>query len=43
LDKIGNEEIDLIATHPPYASIISYTKKSRMETQDELSKITSVE
>jgi DNA modification methylase len=43
LDKIGNEEIDLIATHPPYASIISYTKKSGTETEDDLSKITSVE
>ncbi len=26
LDRIGDEQIDLIATHPPYASIISYTK-----------------
>jgi len=26
LDKIENESIDLIATHPPYASIVPYTK-----------------
>jgi len=25
LDKIGDESIDLIATHPPYANIIRYT------------------
>jgi len=25
LDKIGDESIDLIATHPPYANIIKYT------------------
>uniref|UniRef100_A0A7V4KBC2 Methyltransferase n=1 Tax=Fervidobacterium pennivorans TaxID=93466 RepID=A0A7V4KBC2_FERPE len=43
LDKIGDEEVDLIATHPPYASIISYTKKSKMQTQDDLSKISSIE
>ena len=26
LDKIEDESIDLVATHPPYASIISYTE-----------------
>lgn len=31
LDKISNESIDLIATHPPYAGIISYTMKNRVE------------
>ncbi len=29
LDVIADENIDLIATHPPYASIISYTKKNK--------------
>ncbi len=29
LDKVGDESIDLIVTHPPYASIISYTKKKQ--------------
>jgi DNA modification methylase len=29
LDKIEDESIDLIATHPPYASIISYTKSKK--------------
>jgi len=43
LDKIKDEEIDLIATHPPYANIISYTKKSKPENQGDLSKITSIE
>jgi len=28
LDKIGDESIDLIATHPPYASIIPYSKET---------------
>ncbi len=27
LDKIEDESIDLVATHPPYANIIPYTKK----------------
>jgi len=27
LDKISDESIDLVAFHPPYAGIISYTKK----------------
>lgn len=31
LDKIEDESIDLIATHPPYANIILYTKKSRSD------------
>ena len=29
LDKIEDNTIDLIATHPPYASIISYTKNKK--------------
>ncbi len=30
LDKIKNESIDLILTHPPYANIITYSKKKNM-------------
>ena len=41
LDKIEDESIDLIATHPPYASIIPYTNKARME--GDLSKVVSIE
>ncbi|MCW3131101.1 MAG: DNA methyltransferase [Candidatus Methanospirare jalkutatii] len=37
LDKIDDESIDLIATHPPYASIISYTKKKKLS--DDLSQL----
>ena len=31
LEKIEDESIDLIATHPPYANIISYTKSKKIE------------
>lgn len=37
LDKISDNSIDLIATHPPYASIISYTKKKKLS--DDLSQL----
>lgn len=37
LDKIEDESIDLIATHPPYANIISYTKKRK--SIDDLSQL----
>jgi len=37
LDKIADESIDLIATHPPYASIISYTKNKKLS--DDLSQV----
>ncbi|MEO0138401.1 MAG: DNA methyltransferase [candidate division WOR-3 bacterium] len=37
LDKIQNESIDLIATHPPYANIISYTKNKKQS--DDLSQL----
>lgn len=37
LDKIEDESIDLIATHPPYANIISYTKKKKIS--DDLSQL----
>ncbi len=26
LDQVGSETVDLVATHPPYASIVSYTR-----------------
>jgi len=38
LDKIEDESIDLIATHPPYAKIISYSKKKKLA--DDLSLMT---
>src|SRR2546427_9770866 len=28
LDRLKSETIDLVATHPPYAGIIQYTRKS---------------
>ena len=37
LNKIDDESIDLIATHPPYASIISYTKNKKLS--DDLSQL----
>ncbi|MCX8202269.1 MAG: site-specific DNA-methyltransferase [Candidatus Micrarchaeota archaeon] len=42
LKKIGDEMIDLIATHPPYANIISYTQKSKEKVDGDLSKVTSI-
>jgi len=41
LDLIDDESIDLIATHPPYANIIPYSKKKRVE--GDLSKVYSLE
>ncbi len=43
LNLIKEESIDLIATHPPYASIISYTKNSNHEEEGDLSKVHSVD
>ncbi len=43
LDFIEDESIDLIATHPPYASIISYTKNSKHKEEGDLSKFRSVD
>lgn len=37
LDKVVSESIDLIATHPPYANIISYSRKNKLE--DDLSQL----
>ncbi|MEM0135364.1 MAG: DNA methyltransferase [Thermoplasmatales archaeon] len=42
LDLIEDESIDLIATHPPYASIISYTKNSNYKPDGDLSKVHSI-
>jgi DNA modification methylase len=42
LNLIEDETIDLIATHPPYASIISYTKNSNHKQEGDLSKVHSV-
>jgi len=41
LDLIEDESIDLIATHPPYANIIPYSKKRRIE--GDLSQVYSLE
>lgn len=43
LDKLKDNSIDLIVTHPPYASIISYTKNSADKNDGDLSKIYSTE
>ena len=43
LNLIDDENIDLIATHPPYASIISYTKNSNHKEEGDLSKVHSVD
>jgi len=40
LDKVENESVDLIATHPPYANIISYT---RSRVHGDLSALKSLE
>ncbi|MEM3872332.1 MAG: DNA methyltransferase, partial [Nitrososphaeria archaeon] len=41
LDKIKDNEIDLIVTHPPYANIIEYTREEETEEGD-LSRIKSI-
>ncbi len=43
LNLIKDESVDLIATHPPYASIISYTKNSNHKQAGDLSKVHSIE
>lgn len=40
LDLIEDESIDLVATHPPYASIIPYSKKEQYK--GDLSKVSSI-
>jgi DNA modification methylase len=41
LDAIRDESIDLIATHPPYANIISYSQKEA-EVDGDLSKVRNI-
>ena len=41
LDRIEDETVDLIATHPPYANIIPYSKKRRVE--GDLSQVRSLD
>lgn len=43
LNLIEDGSIDFIATHPPYASIISYTRNSNSREEGDLSKISSIE
>ena len=40
LDRIGDESVDLVATHPPYAGIISY---SRSKVEGDLSSFSSLD
>ncbi|MCG2825023.1 MAG: RsmD family RNA methyltransferase [Thermoplasmatales archaeon] len=42
LNLIKKESIDLIATHPPYASIIPYTKNSNHKQEGDLSEVHSI-
>ena len=42
LDRIESETVDLVATHPPYASIIPYTKNSNHKGSGDLSKVHSI-
>ncbi len=42
LDRIESETVDLVATHPPYASIIPYTKNSNHKGSGDLSKAHSI-
>ncbi len=43
LSFLKDSTIDLIATHPPYASIISYTKNANHNKEGDLSKVHSIE
>ncbi|WP_456472757.1 TRM11 family SAM-dependent methyltransferase [Methanocaldococcus sp.] len=44
LDKIEDESIDLIATHPPYANIVKYTKNANNgKVEGDLSKVHSID
>lgn len=43
LNFIGDDAIDLIATHPPYANIIKYSKKNAKGNAGDLSKLNKVE
>jgi DNA modification methylase len=39
LNELSSDSIDLVATHPPYARIISYTKKSAGAVEGDLSRL----
>ena len=41
LDLIGKESIDLVATHPPYANIVPFSKQRKIE--GDLSQVHSIE
>ncbi len=43
LSFVGDEAIDLIATHPPYANIIKYSKNNPAENAGDLSKLKKIE
>ena len=43
LNLIKDGSIDLVATHPPYANIISYTKNSNHKQDGDLSKVVSID
>lgn len=43
LDLIEDESIDLIATHPPYANIITYSKNSKKYIEGDLSYVKSID
>jgi DNA modification methylase len=42
LDFVADESIDLIATHPPYANIIKYSKNNASHNAGDLSKLKKV-
>jgi DNA modification methylase len=43
LNEISEGSIDFIATHPPYANIIKYTKKTNANASDDLSSVPTLE
>jgi len=42
LNEIEDESIDLIATHPPYANIISYSRRKEMDDTSDLSFVSDI-
>jgi len=43
LNELKDDTIDLIATHPPYANIISYSKRKEMEDTDDISFVSNID
>lgn len=43
LNLIEDSSVDLIATHPPYASIITYSKNSRKHIEGDLSYVQNID